>query len=312
MCFTFRIVFNGQIRWLLPREESDQNGTRRHKEAGRGASGRAHRRLEFPRGRRVQRGDRLPGSRPVRNAAVCPSDDGVRSGAHVDAGTPGARGGSLVDLRRQGAARRQGPRERSRREKRHEQLSTLGQGRREQAGAREGGVRAVDDGGDPHSGRRRGVLLRRHRQPDGGSLRLPAAEGLEKRDVLLRAKVGRRRVARPRTKRGLSADEGGHPLVRVDALFAVHLRAAVQDALRLKSRKRRQILRLEWNHRGSSGSSAWRCDVIKTFRHCSLSNFSDLINCASKCCRGTRATFLYGSWIQMTRVSSKTVMYNRD
>lgn len=241
---------------MFPRKESDQNGTWRHKEAGRGAPGRAHRRLEFPRRHRVQRGDRLPGSRPVRDAAVCPSDDRVRSSARVDAGTLGAREGSFVDLRRQGTARRQGPRERSRREKRHEQLSTLGQGRRDEAGAREGRVRASDDRGYAHSGRRRGVLLCRHRQPDGGSLRLPAAEDLEQHDVLLRAKVGRR-VARQRTKRGLSANEGGHPLVRVDALFAVHLRAAVQDALRLKSRKRRQILCLEWNHRGS-GSSAWR------------------------------------------------------
>lgn len=240
MRFTFRIVFGGQIRWLLPRKESDQNGTRRHEEAGRGASGRAHRRLGLQRRYRVQRGDRLPGSRSVRNAAVCPSDDGIRPSAHVDAGTPGARGGSFVDIRRQRTARRQSPRERlryRRREKRHEWLSTLGEGCHNEAGAREGCIRAADDGGYAHSERRGSVLLRRHRQSDDSSLRVPAAEDLEERDVLLRAKVGRC-ATRQRTKRRLSANEGGHPLVRVDALFAVDLCAAVEDVLRLKSRKR--------------------------------------------------------------------------
>lgn len=221
---------------MLPRKESGQNGRRCHKEAGRGAAGRAHRRLGFSRRRRVQRGDRLPGSRPVREAAIYPSDDRIRSSAHVDAGAPGAGGEPFLDIRRQGAAWRQDPRERYRREKSHGHPPTLGQRRRDKAGARGGRIRATDDRRYAHRGRRRGVLLRRRRQPVDSALRLLAAEDLEHRDVLLRAKVGRRATCQ-RANRGLPADEGGCPLVCVDALFLLHLRAIAEDALQLKSRK---------------------------------------------------------------------------
>lgn len=162
--FAFRIVFGGQVRWLLSREESGPNGGRKCEEAGRSASRRAYRRSGLPRRCCIQRGDRFPGPFSVREETVHPADYQVRASAYVNTSASGAGGGSVVGVCRQRATWRQDPREWHRRGERGErggQSLAMGPRRRDEIGPRGRSLRPAYDGGYPRRRWRRRVLLRR-------------------------------------------------------------------------------------------------------------------------------------------------------